>query len=146
VDEARRLLEEARVMTLAVTDEGGPWAADVYFVLDRGALCFFSSPESRHAKALAANPAAAATIHTDAEDWRDIRGIQLKGEVSEPGAAEAARAAARYVVKFPFAAGLLDAAGGSLRRKVRLYCLTPTEVYWVDNGRGLGKREMVDPW
>lgn len=137
----REFLDAQRTLTLAVADEDGPWAADVYFVRTETGLCFFSSPKSRHAQALAADPTAAGTVHAEAEGWRDIRGIQMAGRVAEiPDRAERRAAIDAYLAKFPFAKPLLV---GDLLDKVRFYRFTPETVLWIDNSEGLGKRVEV---
>ena len=143
-NEVRRLLDDLTTMTLAVADGEGPWAADVYFVRDGPDLFFFSSPRSRHAGALAADPRAAATVHAEATGWRDIRGVQLSGSVAEvaPGP-ERDRAVDLYLRKFPFARDLLLGAARLLDR-VRFYRLSPDRVLLTDNSRGLGERTPVD--
>ena len=137
----REFLDQHRTMTLAVVDADGPWAADVYYVRTGSALCYFSKPSSRHATALEADPRAAATIHAEADGWRDIRGVQMEGEVGEvPGGREREMAIDAYLAKFPFARPLLAA---DLLAKVRFYRFTPTRVLWIDNSEGLGNRTEV---
>ena len=77
------------VISLAtVGADGAPHAASVYFAAaDKGAagggslrLYFFSSPASQHGEDLAANPAAALTLSPLVEGWRDIYGVQMRGE------------------------------------------------------------------
>ena len=67
------------VMTLATSGPGEPWAAAVFYASRELDLYFVSSPRSRHASHLQANPKVAAAIHEDYRDWRAIRGIQLSG-------------------------------------------------------------------
>jgi uncharacterized protein YhbP (UPF0306 family) len=135
----REFLDAQRTLTLAISDEDGPWAADVYYVRTGRDLCFFSSPKSRHARACATDPRAAGTIHAEAQGWRDIRGVQMAGRVEEieKGAARGVAVDA-YLGKFPFAKPLLV---GDLLRKVRFYRFTPEKILWIDNSEGLGKRE-----
>ena len=144
-DEVRAFLDAHAALTLACADADGPWAADVYYVRDGRDLLYLSSPASRHAEALARDPRAAATVHGTARDWREIRGVQLDGEVAEvEGTLETARLLTLYLTKFPFAKPLLEAAGAALRKKVRLYRLTPRTVWFVDNTEGLtGRSEVV---
>ena len=143
--EVRAFLDANAALTLACVDEDGPWAADVYYVRDGRDLLYLSSPESRHARALARDPRAAATVHGEATSWKEIRGVQLDGEVAEvEGKAATARLLTLYLAKFPFAEGLLKAAGAALRKKVRLYRLTPRTLWFVDNAAGLTGRAEVD--
>ena len=134
----REFLDGHTTLTLAVADADGPWAADVYYVRVDAALWFFSKPDSRHATALRDDPRAAATVHAAAENWRDIRGIQMSGAVTEAGrGAERDRAVAAYMAKFPFAKPLLV---GDLLKRVRFYRFDAERVLWIDNSEGLGTR------
>jgi uncharacterized protein YhbP (UPF0306 family) len=137
-------LDAHNTLTLACVDDDGPWAADVYYARVGRDLCFFSSPESRHALAFAGGSPAAGTVHGEYEGWTDIKGVQLSGRVEELlGVTEKARALAGYLLKFPFARELL-VEGRDLAEKVRFYRLRPERVLFVDNERGFGAREEVD--
>ncbi len=143
-DTVRRFLDEHETLTLCCADADGPWAADVYYVRTGSSLCFFSSPDSRHSRALAADPRAAGTVHGRAAEVREIRGVQAEGRVEAVEApAEAARVAAAYIARFPFAAPLLAGAAAVLRGKVRLYRFVPGRLYFVDNGERFGTRTEV---
>ncbi|MHC4471644.1 MAG: pyridoxamine 5'-phosphate oxidase family protein [Planctomycetota bacterium] len=140
----RRFLDAHSTLTVACVDEEGPWAADVYFVRVGKDLCFFSSPDSRHARAYAEGSPAAGTVHGVYEGWTDIQGVQLSGRVEEiRGPAERARALAAHLVKFPFSRELL-AEGRELIERVRFYRLRPERVFFVDNAKGFGAREEVE--
>jgi uncharacterized protein YhbP (UPF0306 family) len=135
----RDLLADRTTLTLASAGENGPWAADVYFVRVGTGLYFHSSPESRHSREFQADPRAAGTVHADAKGWRDIRGIQLEGTVTEvESKAEKARAVAAYLLKFPFAAEVFARKG--LAGKVRIYKLTPSRVLLIANSEKFGER------
>ena len=137
----REFLDEHRTLTLATVDDEGPWAADVYYVLVETGLWFFSKPDSRHARAVAADPRAAGTVHAVAEGWTDIRGVQMAGAVEPSPAGEVRdRAVKAYRAKFPFAVPLLV---GELLAKVRFYRFVPEAVFWIDNSKGLGGRTEV---
>jgi uncharacterized protein YhbP (UPF0306 family) len=143
--DVRRFVDSIRTLTLACADGDGPWAADVCFARVGADLCFLSSPESRHARALAADPRAAATIHGEFTRWEEIRGVQIAGRVVEvEGAIEKARAMTAYFRKFPFARGLVTGAAALLAGRFRLYRLEPEEVLLVDNREGFGARPVRD--
>ncbi len=138
----RDLLANRSTLTLACIDKNGPWAADVYFVRVGTALYFYSSKESRHARAFKDDPRAAGTIHTDARGWRDIRGLQLEGAVTEvESKAEKGRAIAAYFLKFPFAVQVFGRKGFS--EKVRIYRFTPARVLLVENSEKFGERVEI---
>ena len=140
----RDLLADRTTLTLACVDEGGPWAADVYFVRMGGALYFYSSRESRHARAFKDDPRAAGTIHTDAKGWRDICGIQLEGTVTEvESKSEKGRAVASYFLKFPFAVEVFGRK--RLSEKVRIYKFIPARVLLIENSEKFGERAEI-PW
>jgi flavin prenyltransferase len=127
------------VMTLATTGaSGAPHAAAVYFT--GGAdnmLYFFSDAGSQHSQDLRANPQAAATIHPLLDGWQEIRGLQLRGEVSvvEPGP-EWDKAWEQYLVKFPFTGDLKEIVARNT-----LYAFHITFARIIDNRRGFGFKE-----
>jgi uncharacterized protein YhbP (UPF0306 family) len=132
-------------MTLAtVGADGAPHAASVYFAADTGAdvaggdtLYFFSSAGSQHGRDLAINPAAAVTLSPLVEGWREIYGMQMRGEAHPvPAGAQWEGAFQLYLARFPFAASLKD----ELTRNT-LYAFTPTWLRLVDNWRGFGFKE-----
>jgi 4-hydroxy-3-polyprenylbenzoate decarboxylase len=126
-------------MTLATASEDGAvHAAAVYFAAGPdNCLVFFSEPDSQHARDLAANPQAAATIQPQVSAYTEIRGLQLRGRVRPlaPGP-EWEQAFALYQAKFAFVAGLADVLA-----KNTLYQFTPGWIRLVDNRRGFGFKE-----
>lgn len=137
------ILHEVTTMTLATCAGGVPWATDVYFSPDGFDLVFFSSPNSRHCRNLAVNPAGAVTIHPAAASWREIRGLQMEGEAGPvAGNLAMARALAAYVAKFPFARELLAAPTEAARffAKASAHVFRPRRIRYLDNALGLGTR------
>jgi hypothetical protein len=128
------------VMTLATAGlNGEPHAADVYFAADDAMnLYFFSDPLSQHSLDIARNPRAAATIHPDCSDWKEIRGLQLRGRVKavdEPD--EWKRAWGLYSEKFPFVLELASAVSQN-----QLFVFESEWIRLVDNRKCFGyKRE-----
>jgi uncharacterized protein YhbP (UPF0306 family) len=135
-------LRAHRVATLATHGTDGPWAAAVFYASDGFELCFLSSPSSRHCRNLANSPRAAAAIHEDYADWRDIRGVQLEGTVSELGGADERAARSLYAEKFRFVRNPAGVIAQALE-KVRWYRLAPERLYFVDNSRGFGHRDAI---
>lgn len=130
-------------MTLSTSGaDGEPHAAPLYFAADpQGGrlptLYFFSSPQSQHAQDASQNPRAAAAIYPIVSDYREIRGLQLRGTLSVVPAGEAwQRAWLLYRQKFPFVVGLEREVAGST-----LFAFTPSWIRLVDNRRGLGYKE-----
>lgn len=138
-------LERHNVMTLATSGPSGPWAAAVFYVNDGLRLYFLSSPRSRHAGDLSADPRAAATIQEDYRDWPAIQGIQLEGRVTPVPAADLPRVLALYGAKFPVVANLAEAppALAQAFAGVSWYALTPEALHFVDNAAGFGQRKRL---
>jgi hypothetical protein len=137
-------LASHQVMTLATNGPLGPWAAAVFYVNDEFTLTFLSSPRSRHAGDLAADPRCAAAIHEDYHDWPEIKGVQLEGRARVLTGSRKLRAIARYGAKFPVvrpeqAPALIRAA----LEKVAWYELVPERCFFVDNSRGFGHRDEI---
>lgn len=130
-------------MTLATHGPDGPWAAAVFYAEAGDALYFVSVAGSRHCGDLAADSRCAATIHAEVDNWRAIRGIQLAGRVDELAGHERDAARTRYQEKFPFAHPA-TAAPTLLQAltKVRWYRLRIERLYFIDNARGFGQRQM----
>lgn len=142
VDRERALdyLRSHHVLTLAVTDADGPWAAALFYASDGFRCIFLSDPRTRHARAAAANPHVAATIQDQPEDWTEIRGIQLEGTVRRLSGLARATALARYVARFHHIAA--DPRLATAFRRAATYELTPTRLFLVDNRR-FGQRIEV---
>lgn len=126
-------------MTLATCGaDGEPHAAAVFFAADEGLnLYFFSAEDSRHGQDLADDARAAASVYPECRDWRDIRGLQLRGEVRPLGPGEEWEGAwRRYAAKFPFVEELREVVARN-----RFYVFTPHWIRLVDNRRGFGYKE-----
>lgn len=138
-------LAQQHVMTLATQGMDGPWAAALFYARDGDDLVFLSTPESRHSRNLVRQPQCAATIQAEQSDWRAIQGIQIEGIARETTGEEASRARTCYGMRFPFVqAGLAPAAIAQALERVRWYRLQMTRLYFIDNLRGLGKRQQFD--
>lgn len=143
--ETAALLSQHHVMTLATQGDEGPWAAALFYVRDGDDLIFLSSPSSRHCRDLALQPRCAATIQSDAGDWRSIQGIQVEGEVAGLEGEERARAQRLYAERFPFVRpGAAPAAIVAALARVRWYRLRISRLYFIDNARGFGQRRQFD--
>lgn len=137
-EKALAYLAAHNVMTLATQSV---WAAAVFYASEGFDLYFVSSPNSRHARDLAADPRVAAAIHEDYRDWRAIQGIQLSGAAERLEGAAREAALACYRQKFSFLkieTALLEVVG-----KTACYRVTPTEMHFVDNRAGFGRRTPI---
>jgi uncharacterized protein YhbP (UPF0306 family) len=133
------------VLTLSTNGPAGPWAAAVFYVNDGLRLYFLSSPRSRHAQDLAADPRAAGAVHEDYRDWPEIKGVQLEGRVAPVPEGEIERVRALYGAKFPVVANASKAPPeiAAALAGVRWYELTPEALYFIDNSGGFGKRQRL---
>jgi uncharacterized protein YhbP (UPF0306 family) len=145
-ERAQEILRSCSAMTLATSGAGGPWAADVFFA-ERGIgrLYFISSPNSRHTQDLMSSSRVAATIRPEPGDWRSISGLQLAGEASAVGDADAESAREVYIRKFPFAEVLLGSNSeiAAKTASTRFYFVQVRRMFLIDNRLGFGARHEV---
>jgi uncharacterized protein len=130
------------VMTLATCRARKPWAAAVFYAADRLALYFVSAPVSRHCADIDASGEAAAAVHAECRDWRDIKGLQIEGEAKRLSGAAARRAARLYAQKFVELASAPEAIRKALE-KGAWYRLSPTRIRLIDNAVAFGHREEL---
>ena len=143
-------LASHNVMTIASSRSNVPWAAAVFYASAEFVLYFLSNPHSRHGTNIAENGQVSAAIHEDYHDWRQIRGIQLEGRAERLRSLKLqARFWEVYLKKFPFVQQFFQA--GRLRDMlqakvtgIRLYRIIPQTVYYIDNSRGFGHRELLE--
>jgi len=136
-------LAEHQVMTLATVGDGVPWAAAVFYANQGFDLYFLSADQTRHVQDLTNNPRAAATIHEDYKDWPAIKGIQMEGTVSKLSGIDRKAAMDLYQSKFPF----VISAGAQIQsalKRVSWFRFVPDKLYFIDNSRGLGHRDLID--
>lgn len=144
-------LAEHTTLTLAtVAADGAPSAAAVFYAHDASLNLYFLSEErTEHGRNLLADARVAGTIHADGQDWRRIRGVQVRGRVQLATGTELARAVAIYGRKYTFIAALLAGSSepgvlaGPLTR-ARFWVLQPAWFRLVDNTVRFGfKEELV---
>lgn len=140
-------IAQHHVMTLASAGENGPWIAPVFYAEyrdehDRPRLAFVSSPASRHATELGADGRAAAAIHVDTTEWRQIRGLQLSGRVHLLEGEERERARRRYAEKFPAIGNPARAPEAIVRAFARIhwFVFVPERAFLTDNAVSFGRR------
>lgn len=141
-DEVRSFLRSESTLALATaSSEGIPAVAPVFYVLEEAEngdwmLFWLSSPKSLHSQQSAG--VVAGTVFAATEDWREIRGLQLRGEVTVVrDSVERQRILEQYARRYRLNALLRLAMAQST-----LYCLRPNWLRWIDNGRRFGyKRE-----
>jgi uncharacterized protein len=137
-------------LTLATAGKDGvPAAAAVFYACDAGLnLYFLSEVGTEHVLNLAGNPVVAGTIQADGQDWREIRGLQVRGEAMQVAGTEAAHAAATYARKYAFIAALLSGAGGpgvlaGPLARAHFYVLRPRWFRLIDNTVRFGFKEEL---
>ncbi len=139
-------------LTLATTDtDGTPAAAAVFYAHDDALNLYFLSEErTLHGRNLLADPRVAGTIQADGQDWRAIRGLQLRGRAAPVTAADLPHAAGVYGRKFAFVAALLAGSGGpgaliGPLSQARFWVLRPTWIRLIDNTVRFGFKEEWQP-
>ena len=105
-DRIAAFLAAHTTLTLAtVGADGAPAAAAVFYAHDaRLNLYFLSEERTEHGRNLLADARVAGTIHADGQDWRGIRGLQVRGQARPAAGTELAHAAAVYGRKYSFVA------------------------------------------
>jgi uncharacterized protein YhbP (UPF0306 family) len=88
-------------------------------------------------------------IHEDPNEWKEIRGIQLEGQVERVRSPKRKLLFWRiYRKKFPFVdrffqPGPLHEMVKAKIADVKIYRIVPTQVLYLDNRRGFGNREEL---
>ena len=138
-------IKDKHVMTLVTTGPEGPWAAAVFFVNDGFEFYFLSAPSTRHGENMSKCSQVAATIQLDYDNWQDIKGVQLEGEINVLNGAAKAAAMACYAKKFPVIQTALKAPSAISKAMagVTWYKLVPRRLYFIDNAKGFGHRDKV---
>lgn len=145
-------LAEHTTLTLAtVSADGAPAAAAVFYAHDAGLNLYFLTEErTEHGRNLLADARVAGTIHADGQEWREIRGLQVRGEVYPVAGTELAHAVAIYGRKYAFVAGLLSGSGGpgilvGPLARARFWVLRPAWFRLIDNTVRFGFKEEWGP-
>ena len=147
---ARRLVAEQNTLTLATADGGTAWAAPVYYVFVKSTFYFLSGPNSRHITEALKNGQASAAVHAAASTWKEIKGLQMTGQIRavKPGL-ETVQVLRAYLKKYPFTTEFfkenipLDLDTFAKRFGVKLYGFIPSLVYYLDNQIRFAFREKV---
>lgn len=138
----QRFLAQRISMSVATTSPtGAPSEADVYFVSDADLnLYFYSDPASRHSRNIQRDPRVAVTMRAESMDWHEIQGLQVDGVahvIDEPHVRT--RAWDEMCEKFPFYRSFTDAVAS-----LKMYCVTPKRIRWIDNSVSFGHKEDFD--
>lgn len=135
-----------KVMTLAVSWQGGAWSSPVYYLYWKKAFYFFSSTDSRHIRgSQQTGGRAGASIFVDALSFDEIQGIQMQGyieHVKKNGKGLAAAAA--YLKRFAISHGKVDALTFIKQQyRASFYRFVPHGLIYMDNRVAMGfKKEL----
>jgi len=151
LNKAIRLINETRVMTLAVSDNDIPWSSPVYFVFHDKQFYFFSNENSRHIQSAKNLKVISASIFHDSDLIDQIFGFQMSGKLEiVTKMALYLLIVKKYVSKFNFleqifGAQILENKQFFLEKfKSRLYCFYPEQIFLSDNSRTTEKRSRID--
>jgi uncharacterized protein YhbP (UPF0306 family) len=138
LDVIAALLREQSTLSLATAGENGEaCVAPLFYIVDQElSLYWLSSPGSMHSLNLKRTPSAAATVYRCVANWREIRGVQMRGLVSEVTEPER-RAALIQAYCERFKIGRVFRL--AIRRSV-LYAFHPDFIRYIDNARGFGSK------
>ncbi len=131
--------------------DGTPAAAAVFYAQDDALNLYFLTEErTQHGQNLLANPQAAGTVQEDGQDWRAIRGLQVRGRAFPVAGGELAHAAGVYGRKYAFVAALLAGSSGpgvlaGPLSRARFWVLRPGWVRLIDNTVRFGFKEEWAP-
>ncbi len=136
----RRFIQKHNTLTLATEKNHEIFAAALFYVpIDNGkSLVFVSNPKSEHIKNLKYNQKCAATIQENNLDWRNIKGIQLRGEIeiAEEKYWE------NYLNKFKYITN--NETLTNAMKKVNLYKLKIQWARFIDNSKGFGNKKEIE--
>ncbi|MBC2704135.1 pyridoxamine 5'-phosphate oxidase family protein [Desulfobacula sp.] len=141
-EKARRLINETRVMTLAVSDNDIPWSSPVYFVFHDNAFCFFSNENSRHIQYAKDRKIISASIFHDSDQMDQIFGFQMSGKLEKISRrALYLTVVKKYITKFSFleqifGPQIIENKHFFLEKfKSHLYCFHPDKIFLSDNSK-----------
>ena len=142
---AQKYLLEHNVLCLATSTGDNPWVAPVFYAVYAGRLVFLSSPHTLHCRNIARNPQVSASVQEDYRDWSKIKGIQLQGSVSRVDDADRQAVIEAYSRKFPVTGADAPPEIAKALDKINWYALSVAKLLFIDNSKGLGFREELDP-
>jgi len=132
---AAHLRQESTLALATVDEHGEPCIAPLFYLSGPAlSLYWLSSPSSLHSRNIERAPCASATVYRNAEKWKDIRGVQMRGSVTV--VTEPARRKALiklYCERFQLGSIFRLAIGRS-----RLYEFRPTFIRYLDNSKRFG--------
>jgi len=141
-EKARRLINETRVLTLAVSDNDIPWSSPVYFVFHDNTFYFFSNENSRHIEYAKDRKIISASIFHDSDQMDQIFGFQMSGKLGKISRrALYFTIVKKYITKFSFleqifGPQIIENKHFFLEKfKSHLYCFHPDKIFLSDNSK-----------
>jgi uncharacterized protein YhbP (UPF0306 family) len=131
-------LAQNRVMSLATSKGGVPWASTVMFAYDADLnLYFLSKEETRKAQNLQANPQVSVTINQFQKTPGKILGIQLEGTAKKLDKTKNVHELELFKKRFDWAKDFLH--------DHELFQITPKKIYYLDDEKfgPQGREELV---
>jgi len=135
------LLRSESTVALATTNENGEaCVAPLFYIVDAELnLYWLSSAKSAHSANLRANPAVAASVFRHTEKWKEICGVQMRGQAIAIPDPERRKALVKiYCERFGLGSVLRLVIG-----KATLYQFQPEWFRYIDNSKRLGYRFEV---
>ena len=135
------LLRSQSTMMLSTCDDAGwPQATPLfYYVDDDLGLHWFSADHSAHSKHILRERRVAVAVSVPTEHWREIRGVQMRGDVS------VITGQARKTISGLFCARFdLGAMFRLVMMQSRLFQFQPAWIRYLDNTKGLGYKFEVN--
>jgi uncharacterized protein len=136
------LLRGQSTMTLSTCDDAGwPQATPLfYYVDDDLGLHWYSAAHSAHSKHILRERRVSVAVSVPTEQWREIRGVQMRGEVSM------ITGQARNTINGLFCARFdLGATFRLVMMQSRLFRFQPSWIRYLDNTKGLGYKFEINP-
>ena len=129
------LLRGQSTLMLSTCDEAGwPQATPLfYYVDDDLGLYWFSAEHSAHSRHVLRDARVAVTVSEPTDQWREIRGVQMRGEASVITGSMRKTIKALYCGRFDL--------GTTFRLAIMqstLFRFRPSWIRYIDNTRGLG--------
>ncbi|MCP3875873.1 MAG: pyridoxamine 5'-phosphate oxidase family protein [Desulfobacteraceae bacterium] len=145
------LINETRVMTLAISQNDIPWSSPVYFVFHGNYFYFFSNKNSKHIQYAKNKKIISCSIFQDSDDMDQIFGFQMSGTLEKIlGIKLYLKIVKKYISKFKFlkkifGPQILDNKQFFLEKfKSELYCFCPEKICISDNSKKTDKRTEID--
>jgi uncharacterized protein YhbP (UPF0306 family) len=118
-----------KTLTLATSGLDGPWATTLTYVNDGPEIFVWTRPGSNTVRHIDQNPTAAFAIDAYAEDWRQTKGIQGRGQCRAVEGERIALAADLFGRKYP------ELRPGATSAVIFL-SIEPDALEFIDNSRG----------